>query len=183
MVSEFTEIKDAFSELKDFILNDVKIISESPVGGNYAATLVITTACEVLGPLRFENSGEKNFFKEYLTPDKWKPVSFSIYDALRNGLAHSFSPKAIVNVGNKSIEIGVSWREMPHFELDEAKSILFINVKKLSDNLYLALGKYEKELESSAELCNRFKVKRNKKRSVHVQSQEELKSWSAILGE
>jgi len=55
----FDGIKEEFYELRNFILGDLRILLDSPVGGNYAAALLITNACEVIGPLRYENNGER----------------------------------------------------------------------------------------------------------------------------
>lgn len=48
MVLEFDEINEYFLELKAFVLNDLGIITNATIGGNYAAALLITTACEAL---------------------------------------------------------------------------------------------------------------------------------------
>jgi len=50
---KFDDIKGDFLELKGFVLSDLEIITSAPRGGNYAATLLITTACEALGTVRY----------------------------------------------------------------------------------------------------------------------------------
>src|SRR5207253_713989 len=98
MAIDFENIRKDFEELQGFVLTDLEIITRAPTGGNYAAALLITTACEALGTLLYgTDSGGTDFFANYLLPPRWRPVAKSIYDALRNGLAHSFSTKAIVN--------------------------------------------------------------------------------------
>src|SRR5262245_55326063 len=119
MAVAFGQISVDFLELKNYILHDLDIITSSPHGGNYAAALLIVTACEAAGTVRYgKRDGGVDFFKEYLLPKKWKPVSKSIYNALRHGLAHSFFTKAILKATDKPIELGISWRRENHFEYD-----------------------------------------------------------------
>jgi tetratricopeptide (TPR) repeat protein len=54
--------------------------------------LVVTSACEALGRLRFgTESGGSRFFGEYLLPVDWRPAANHLYDAVRNGLAHAYT--------------------------------------------------------------------------------------------
>ncbi|MGH8629011.1 MAG: hypothetical protein ACREYC_28410, partial [Gammaproteobacteria bacterium] len=98
MAVAFEDIKDEFLELKNFVLFDLKLIIRAKRGGNYAAALLVVTACEATGTLRYgrKHGGGLDLFRDYLVPDKWRSVSKSIYHALRDGLAHSFLTKAIV---------------------------------------------------------------------------------------
>jgi hypothetical protein len=87
---EFNEIKDDFLELEGFVLTDLGIITNAPKGGNYAAALLITAACEALGTLRYgRKDAGVDFFENYLVPEQWREVSKSIYHALRDGLAQT----------------------------------------------------------------------------------------------
>jgi len=177
----FDGIKEEFLELRDFILKDLRILLESPVGGNYAAALLITTACEVVGPPFYENNGEREFFKNYLVPKSWRSVAASIYDALRNGLAHSFTPKTIVQINGSSVEIGISWKEKPHFKYDPTEATVYINVRELSRALERAFDDYEKELENRRDLCDLFRKRREKKRIVDIKDSTERQAWKRLI--
>ena len=179
----FNDIKDDFCELRDYILNDLRILLESPVGGNSAAALLITTACEVVGPLRYENSGEREFFKNFLVPDDWRSVAASVYDAMRNGLAHSFATKTIMQINDLPVELGISWKDKPHFKYDHREASLYINIRELSKALEKAFKAYEKELSTRRELCDLFRKRRQKKRTIEVQSQNERQEWKKLLME
>ncbi len=181
MTNDFSDIESDFKELRKFILNDLDILLRSPVGGNYAAALIITTACEVLGPLRYENNGEREFFKEYLTPEEWKPVAQYIYNAIRNGLAHSFATKTIIQVNNSAIEIGISWRDKPHFKFDSVNSTVYINIRELSESLRVAFDKYQEELIGNCNLCAQYSKKRIKKRTVGVENLDERREWLKLM--
>ncbi len=182
MAVEFKEIKDDFLELEGFVLTDLGIITNAPKGGNYAAALLITTACEALGTLRYgKKNGGADFFKNYLLPEKWRVVSRSIYDALRNGLAHSFSTKVIVNALDKPIELGISWSKEPSFSYDSNRSILFLNIQQLSKDLRDAFSRYQSELEQDAALRDTFVSWRKKHRCYQVDNESEREKWNAVI--
>jgi hypothetical protein len=182
MASQFSDIKDDFTELRHFILNDLGIITNASEGGNYAAALLITTACEALGTLRYgKRDGGADFFKEYLMPGKWQPVVKSIYDALRNGLAHSFVTKVILQPANRPIDLGISWSKEVHFKYDPDRGTLFLNVRQLSKDLYQAFERYETELKSDAKLRDRYLVWRKKQRTCEVKNRTEKEAWKRLI--
>jgi hypothetical protein len=178
----FGKIEEDFSELSGFVLNDLKIIMAAPKGGNYAAVLLVVTACEAVGMLRYgKKDGGSEFFRNYLTPNKWKSVANSVYDALRNGLAHSFATKSILRISDTQIEICVSWSKERHFNYDARRKMLFINIQALSQDLCQAFEKYKAELRNNAELRDKYIVWRRKERVVEIQNEEEKQSWKALV--
>jgi hypothetical protein len=178
----FENIKDDFLELKNFVLNDLELIRNAPKGGNYAATLLVVTACEAAGTLRYgKKDGGLDFFRDYLVPKKWRSVSKSIYSALRNGLAHSFVTKAILKATDRPIELGISWSKKNHFEYDSGRTTLFINVQEISKNLREAFEQYEGELRQQAELRDRFITWRKKQRVFEVEDRDEKEAWKVLV--
>jgi hypothetical protein len=178
----FENIRNEFSELRNLILNDLKIIRGAPKGGNYAAALLVVTACEAAGTLRYgRKDGGFDFFRDYLVPEKWRSVSNSIYNALRNGLAHSFLTKAILKTDDKPIELGISWSKENHFEYDSRRATLFINIQEISKNLREAFEQYEWELEQNAELRDKFITWRKKQRVFEVEDQSEKEAWKMLV--
>lgn len=183
MAVNFDDIKDDFSELKGFVLSGLRIITNAPKGGNYAAALLIATACEALGTLRYgKKDGGADFFRGYLVPARWHPVVKSIYDALRNGLAHSFSTKVILKVSDRPIELGISWSKEIHFEYDSSRATLFLNVQQLSKDLHQAFERYESELREDAKLRDRYVVWRKRQRVYEVNNENEKGAWKALIG-
>lgn len=176
----FDLIEDDFYELRDFILNDLKILLKSPKGGNYAAALLVTTACDVLGKLKYKSGGGEQFFKEYFVPNDWQSMASSLYDALRNGLAHSFAPKAIVLIDNLEIELCISWKDKPHFKYDPVKNSIYFNIQNLAKALMTAFEKYEKDLINNKELCLFYNKKRNKKRVINI-NHKEKEVWKNFI--
>ena len=182
MAVPFDKIKADFSELRDFVINDLNLITNAPKGGNYAAALLVVTACEAAGSLRYGSTdGGLDFFREYLIPKKWSPVSKSIYDALRNGLAHSFVTKAILKATNKPVELGISWSNENHFEYDPSRATVFINIQEFSKSLKEAFRRYEEELKEHAELRDRFIRCRKKQRVYEVRNPTEKSEWKKLL--
>jgi len=177
----YNDIKDDFEELCGFFKNDLRILIKSRTGGNYAAALVATTACEVLGPLRFENNGERNFFRKYLLPEPWQAVAPSLYDALRNGLAHSYATKAILKINDINLELVISWSEKPHLQFDKKDAVLYINVRELAQRVNDALATYEAELREDSQLRGLFAKNRRRKRTVNVHTSTERDAWTALL--
>ena len=184
MAVTFDTIKDDFFELRDFILNDLKIITNAPKGGNYAAALLIATACEALGTLRCgkKDAGE-DFFRDYFMPKEWRPVAKSIYHALRDGLAHSFLTKVILQVADKPIELGISWKKEAHFEYDSSRATLFLNVQQLSEDLHQAFERYEAELKEDTKRRDNFVKWRKKQQEYHVHNKNETEkaAWKELL--
>lgn len=180
MTITYDDIKDDFEELCGFFKNDLRILLQSSVGGNYATVLVATTACEVLGPLRFDNHGNHKFFSKYLLPETWKAVAPSLYNALRNGLAHSYATKTILHINGANLELGISWSAKPHLQFDHQHSVLYINVRELAHQVNEALATYEAELKAEPQLCARYKDRRQKRQTINVHTSE-LETWKALI--
>ena len=141
------------------------------------------TACEALGSLRYgKKDGGSDFFENYLLPKKWRIVSRSIYDALRNGLAHSFSTKVFISAPDKPIELGISWGKETHFSYDSNCSVLFINVLQLSNDLRNAFSRYKTELQQAPELRDLFVVWRKKQRFYKLQNINDIFNWKMLIG-
>lgn len=182
MVVTFAKIQDDFSELRYFVLHDLNLITSAPIGGNYAAALLVVTACEAVGTLRYgKKDGGLDFFGDYLVPEKCRSVSKSIYDALRNGLAHSFVTKAILKAAKNPIELGISWSKENHFEYDPSRAALFINVQDFSKSLKEAFSRYEEELRQQAALRDRFIKWRKRQRVYEVKDQREKNEWKKLV--
>jgi len=177
----FDAIESRFRELRDFVLNDLNLLLGSPRGGNYAAALLIATACEALGHLRYESGGGSKFFEEYMLPENWRPVSDSLFNALRNGLAHRFAPKVLLQVNSGPIELGISWREKPHLRCDQEKGCVYLNITNMAQSLALAFEAYDSQLREDPVFRDRFDQRWGKGRVVEVQDATERHAWRQLL--
>jgi hypothetical protein len=181
---DYRDIAESYERLRTFLLQDLELIVSRDTGGNYSATLLTMTACEALGRLRYgTESGGSKFFKEYVLPATWKDVSADLFDALRNGLAHSYETKMLVQFGARSVEIGISWRDHSHLSFDRDRSVLFLNVPELAAALRRAIDRYEGELRAQEPLRDRYRQWSKRKLEVHVQRQEQQEHWERLLRE
>lgn len=183
MITPFETIKRSFQQLFSFLLHDLEFIVSQAQGGNYAAVLLAMSACEALGRVRYGGEGKgSQFFAEYLLPVAWQPLAPDLYNALRNGLAHSYDTKTIMQVGSGPIELVVSWRERPHLSFDPQTRQLFINVQQLARALQNALDRYKVELRSDSTLCQRYDTWSRRDRQVDVPATRRPQ-WQARLEE
>ena len=94
-----------FETLSKSVLDELDLIDGQASGGNHAAVLLVMTACEAVGRGVFGTSnGGARFFRDYMLPKEWHGVAKSLFDVLRNGLAHSFETKTMVQVGDRPME-------------------------------------------------------------------------------
>ncbi len=108
--ADIDAILGEYDELQSFLLSDLRRIVALDVGGNFAVAALVAVACDALSKLQRRRDHE--VFAEML-PLEWRPVSKSLYDALRNGLAHRYTMKTIV-LRRRQIGLGISWRQVEH---------------------------------------------------------------------
>ncbi len=172
----FEHIEPAFTELRDFVLNDLNLIVSQLKGGNYAATALVSSTYEELARLQGQ---EKHTAFEAQLPEQWRPVAKSLYGALRNGLIHHYDPKVIV-VDERRIELAISWRNEPHLSLRAGR--LYLNVQQLAADLASAFENYERELRADPALRERLcdRVRKGREQNVPSQSRE-AEAWRVLL--
>ena len=182
---QYETIQPKFEEAKRFITHDLGVLVNSPSSVNYTAALLIACACETLAWFRYgkQHSGDR-FLRETMLPSRWKSVSSSLYDALRDGLVHAFETKK-VKVGPKQFDIGVSWGNHQHLTFNENRSILYLDVKTLADHLLIAIGNYEQELKSNPTARERFfetmREMRNGFSKDTSNNESERSAWEELL--
>jgi len=182
MAVAFETIAESFRRLRAYILHDLSLIISAPTGGNYAAVLVVTSACEALGRLRFgTESGGGRFFGEYLLPVDWRSVANQLYDAVRNGLTHAYETKTILQIGPHPVELVISWKEKKHLSYEIDKAQLFLNVQVLVDDLRRAFDRYEEELRSQPALRDQYYSWMPRKTTVAITQATDQKAWKRLL--
>src|SRR5260370_42330209 len=99
------------SDLKNTLRN---ILSIETKAAHYAAALVIVVGCEALSTLLDKDEAHVFVDKLILPYGRLnRAMAEDVWDALRNGLAHSFDTKAI-RVKNRRLELMVSWEDYQH---------------------------------------------------------------------
>ncbi len=176
----FSAVEGDLQQLRKFVLNDLEKIVRQPKGGNYAAVAVITCACEAFGRLRYgKRDGGRDFFVDKLLPSKWRGVGGSMYDALRNGIVHGYETK-VLKLPGRDLEIRVSWRDKPHLTFNESRSVLYVNIAKLAEDLKRAIAEFEQDLRRDKELRDRFREWWKIGREVCIRDPESRK-WEVLL--
>src|SRR3954453_10317838 len=117
MAVTFEQTEPELRRLREFVLNDLDRIVDQPVGGNYAAVAVALCAYDAIANLEggANARGERPFADSL--PQAWRPVAPTLYNALRNGLVHTYETKTVLASG-RQIELVLSWRERPHLTFE-----------------------------------------------------------------
>lgn len=181
MAIPFEQIEKEFGRLRSFLKADLDLILQPGIGGNYVSASLITCACDALGWLHYgQKNGGARFFSEKLLPQEWKMVGKTIYDAVRNGLVHSYETKNIVLNGSK-IVIAISRKDRPHLTFSTDKKYLYLNVQQLAQDLGQALCDYENQLRENEETRETFFKYMTKERELFVKNPEEGLIWELLL--
>ena len=170
------------ASFRDNVFNDLKILTSRRKGGNYAVGLVVTAACEALGRLRFgtADSGRK-FFVARMLPSKFHPVQKSIWNSLRNGLAHHFETKILASSDLKPFDIGIAWRKGPHYRIIQSPRCLCINAAELVNDLASAFEALALEIQSDRSLAERMGSNYQRMLVVQLEGSEKA-AWEILIG-
>jgi len=107
MALSHADIKKEFDESLGYLHNDIAWLCEHNSGLNYTVALLIGCACEALADGGAYPS--KDLALADLLPDNdWRQLAKRLFDALRNGLAHSFDTKHL-HVDGQVIQIYITW--------------------------------------------------------------------------
>jgi len=174
----YDDIKKDFENIRHYFTNDLSVLVKQDVSVNYLAAFLIACACETIAWYRHHTDKGHLVFKELL-PDRWKPVAFSLYDVMRNGIAHRYETKTLI-VGETRLEICISWKEKPHLTFSPDKRAVYLNVKDMAAQLLVTFEQYERDLRESPELRKNFR-KGSKGRWEKSPPENEYESWSELL--
>ena len=181
MAIPFVQIEKEFDRLRRFLKADLDLILQPGMGGNYVSVTLITCACDALGWLHYgQKNGGAKFFSEKLLPQEWKEVGKTIYDAVRNGLVHSYETKDIMVNGSK-IVVAISRKDRPHLTFSTDKKYLYLNVRQLAQDLERALCDYENQLKENEETRETFFKYMTKERELFVENPKEAAMWESLL--
>jgi hypothetical protein len=180
----YPQIEKRFNKLRRYITGDLRRLVKQPKGGQYLAAFLIACACETVGWFKYGNnqSGARVLAGELLPP-KFRRVAPSLYDAMRNGIAHRYETKTIC-IGDKRLDIGISWRKKPHLGFSRRKDVIFLNVQLLARQVYRMFSKYKRELEADAALREKFYESMNRKwekKFDNPREKQELEAWERLL--
>jgi len=110
----------------------------------------------------------------------WRPVAPSLFDAIRNGIAHSFETKSI-RIGDRLLDICISWRQQPHLHFSLDKKVLYLNIQTMAEQILDLLREYEESLVVDSQLRLQFS-KAMRADWTKKPTGDELKAWKNLLG-
>lgn len=174
----YSRIKTRFKRVRHFLTNDLNLLITQPSGGNYLAAFMIACTCDTIAWFRCGTNRGDSILAELLSPE-WRPVASSLYDAMRNGIAHRYETKTL-RIGDKRVEIGISWKKKPHLRFSRNRKVVFLNIQTLAQQVFDMLDAYEQELKTDASLRERFHHSLKGKWEKKTQGVE-LEAWKTIL--
>jgi hypothetical protein len=151
----YEDIREAFEEVGHNLSYDLCLLKSQILGGNYTTAFLIACACETLSRYTYGRQNGVRLFSEKMLPKEWRPVAPSLFDAIRNGIAHNFQTKHI-RIGDSLVDIGISWRQQPHLRFSPDKKVLYLNIQTMAQQILDLLSEYEQTLRTDSKLRLRF---------------------------
>jgi hypothetical protein len=175
----FETIKPEVVRLSNFMVGDLDYLVSHETGGNYLAAALITCACDALSYLKHGDKNRGELFFAEVIPLEWKLLAPALYEAIRNGIVHSYDTKVIC-VGSRKIIVNISWGAMPHFHLSADRTTIHINIRNLAADFKEAVKRFESDLKDKPDLRETFEKSMRKSREVLVQENEHV-MWEQCL--
>ena len=176
----YEDIRETFEKVRDYFTYDLKLLSGQSEGGNYITGLLIACACETLARFRDEKATGEQFLSEKMLPEEWKSVGSSLFDAIRNGIAHCYETKPI-RIDDKLLEVGISWRLQPHLRFSPDKKVLYLNIQTMAEQILNLLQEYESSLKADQKLRLQFSKAMRADWTKKTEGNE-LKAWKKLIG-
>lgn len=118
------------------------------------------------------------FFAEII-PSEWKNLASALYEAIRDGIVHSYNTKVIC-VGSRKVIVNISWGAMPHLHLSQDRKTIHINIKNLAADFKDALKHFETDLRNKPALREIFEKSMRNSREISVPKNERT-TWEQCL--
>jgi hypothetical protein len=180
MAVDFQAIEQRFREIFGFIQEDLSRIIQIEPGVNYAAAALIACACEALARYRNASGEGGDAFATLLPGGIYQTVAKTIYNALRNGLVHSYEAQDIQFNGS-CVGLAIAWRETPHLSLrEEDKPQLVLNIRELCERLSGQINLFREKLMADANARDRFLTQCGKARVCTASGPQEVQAWKEL---
>ena len=181
MAIVFSEIEKEFKETFGYVRQDIAAIRGKGLGLNCTVALLICCACEMLAWHK-DMKGHEVF--ALLLPDEksYQMIAKKMFDALRNGLAHSFRPQTI-RIGGDEWRFSLAWQTGPHLSVIRGTpNWLRLNVKVFSERITDQINAYEVELRNSLPARRNFQLKAGKcVTEVPPNAKSLIVAWKSVL--
>jgi hypothetical protein len=165
MAISFEKVRLDFEQLRRLVIDDLKRVVEQRIGGNYAAGLIVVCGCEALARLWHGAPDGELVFSKRMLPEDWRPVGKSLYNALRNGLAHFYETKDI-SLNGQRVTLALSWRKHRHLSLSDDQRTLYLNVRTMARDLERTFDDFAQQLQKDTSSRDLFWTKRREGKSI-----------------
>jgi hypothetical protein len=152
----FSDIQKEFDQTFGYVRQDIGAILNKDLRLHYTITLLACCACEMLA---WHNDVPEHAIFVALLPDTpdYKRIGKTLWEALRNGLAHNFRPDTI-KIGTNHWRFSISSDSAPLITGTAGDPHwIRINIREFSRLVIARVDAYERELRTSAEARTRFK--------------------------
>lgn len=130
-------MRAVFDHLRLTLEKEIPRQLEHPEGGHYVVALLIVIGSEALSKLQGQPD-EHLFVKMTTQRGLTSLMASTLFNALRNGLAHLYDTKYI-KAGVLMIELSVSWRLKRHLSVRRDPPCLYLNARTMWEDLQAEL--------------------------------------------
>jgi len=149
----FKEVEKEFKETFGYVRQDIAEILKKDLGLNYTIALLVCCACEMLTWHRGLRDDQAYEVFTSLLPDTepYKAVGKTLWEALRNGLAHKFRPDTI-RIENDEWRFTISSQPGPHMSVTKGQPHwIHLNIRAFSSRVISQIDAYEQQLRTNAD--------------------------------
>ena len=108
---------ESFQSIRDlFVIHTHQMLKLDRKPPIYGVALLVAVACEVLAKVLPDAVDAEEIFAREFAVHAPRHVGRLLYEALRNGLAHTCDPYPIV-VGNETVRLVLAWKGGPHLRV------------------------------------------------------------------
>jgi len=174
----YADIEQEFEESLGYIRNDIAELLRRNVGLNYTVALLIGCACEALAAS--DGRHHHDVFADLLDGE-WRSLAKPLFNALRNGLAHSFDTKHL-HVEGEAIQIHISWTLTEMFVIEKCDGAprLVLGIQPLANRLCKKVNEFKAMLQNHAPARQRFRQACQKERIAQF-SLSEADVWKRLV--
>ena len=182
----FKEIEKEFTETFGYVRQDIAAILKNNLGLNYTIALLVCCACEMLTWHRGLRDDQAYEVFTSLLPDTepHRAIGKTLWEALRNGLAHKFRPDTI-RIDNDEWRFTISSHGGPHVRVTKGQPHwIHLNIRGCSSRMSSQIDAYEQERRASADARLRFHQRSGSYvRTIPAEAARVARALRSILGE
>jgi hypothetical protein len=150
----FRDIEKEFSETFGYVRQDIDELLKSDRPLHYTVALLVCCACEMLTWHRDLRDDQANEIFTSLLPvtEPYKALGKTLWESLRNGLAHKFRPDTI-RIGDDEWRFRiVSHRSGPYMSVTTGQpNWIELNIRPFALQVISQIDTYERELRARAD--------------------------------